>query len=111
VAKTIELKHAVTVGELTVKEITLQRPRTKDFIAIGTVSLESPEADALLLASVTGLPPKVIDQIDIEDWAKIRLDLARIWTAYFSGEPYIEDPTEAEPVKAPLPENETGETS
>jgi hypothetical protein len=106
-AKTIELKHAVTVGELTVKEITLQRPKTKDFIAIGTIPYHCVEADARLLASISGLPEKVIDQIDIEDLAILRIALARIWTAYFSGNPYIEDPTEAEPAKAP--QNGTGE--
>jgi hypothetical protein len=108
-AKTIELKFPVKVGELTVERLVLQRPKTKDFIAIGAVNIESPEADALLLASVTGLPLHVIDQIDIEDWAKIRIDIARIWTAYFSGGPYTEDPTEAEP--AETPQGRTEETS
>ena len=77
-AKTIILKHPLKVGELTVTDITLQRPKTKDFIALGMLPYDCAEADARLLVSVSGLPESVIGQIDIEDWAILRIDLARI---------------------------------
>jgi hypothetical protein len=91
--KTITLKHPVKVGELRVTEVTLQRPKTKDFIAIGTLPYDCAGADARLLASVSGLPESVIGQIDIEDWALLRIDLGRIWESYFTGKAYQENPT------------------
>jgi hypothetical protein len=107
VAKTIELKHAVTVGELTVKEITLQRPRTKDFIAVGSTPADSAAADAVLFSSLSGLPMSVVSQIDIDDWSIIRTELAFVWASYFTSKEYSEDPTKAEPAEAP--QNAAGE--
>ncbi|MDR1031027.1 MAG: phage tail assembly protein [Treponema sp.] len=98
---TMILKHPVKVGELTVTEISLKRPKTKDFIALGTLPYDCAEADARLLASVSGLPESVIAQLDIEDWARLRIDLARIWESYFTGKAYQENPTGEEQVTAP----------
>jgi hypothetical protein len=77
------LKHPVAVGEHTCTELRFRRPKTKDFIAVGKHPFESPAADAALLASITGEPEIVIDQIDIDDWAKLRYECYRIWAAYF----------------------------
>jgi hypothetical protein len=96
-AKTVELKFPFNVGQLEVKSVTINRPKTKDFIAIGTSSVQSAEADAKLLSSLSGLPENVVEQIDIEDWAVIRTHLSLIWTVYFTGIAYNENPTVAEP--------------
>jgi hypothetical protein len=98
-AKKFELKQPITVGELVVKEITIQRPKTKDFMAVGTTPVESPEADALLLSSLSGLPMSVVSQIDIDDLSIIRTQLALVWASYFTTKEYDENPTGAE--KAP----------
>jgi len=100
-AKKIELKHPITVGELVVKEITIQRPKTKDFIAIGTAPVDSAEADALLLSSLSGLPMSVVSQIDIDDLSIIRTQLALVWASYFTTKEYNENPTGAETVQTP----------
>jgi hypothetical protein len=103
-AKTVELKHPVKVGELSVTNITLQRPKTKDFIAVGTLPYDCADADARLLASVSGLPESVIGQIDIDDWALLRSDIARIWESYFTGKAYRENPIQEEPAIPPQKE-------
>ena len=108
-AKTIELKFPVTVGELTVDRLTLRRPKTKDFIAVGEHPYGTTAADCALLASLSGLPESVISQIDIDDLSILRFELARVWDSYFTTKPYIENPTIEE--KAAPPQNETGETS
>jgi hypothetical protein len=95
-AKKFELKHPFSVGELKVTELTIQRPKTKDFIAVGTNSVDSAAADAALLASLSGLPLSVIEQIDIDDFSIIRNELARIWVSYFTSKEYNENPTGAE---------------
>jgi hypothetical protein len=77
------LKHPVTVGEHTCAELRLKRPKTKDFIAVGTHPLGTVAADTALLASITGEPEIVIEQLDIDDLAKLRYECSRIWYAYF----------------------------
>jgi hypothetical protein len=98
------LKFPLTVGELKVTEIIIQRPKTKDFIAVGENSYGTTAADAALLASLSGLPESVIDQIDIDDLSMLRFSLARVWDSYFTTKPYVENPTEAEPEEAPQSE-------
>jgi len=98
------LKNPFKVGELEVKEVTIQRPKTKDFIAVGSNPVDSAAADAALLSSLSGLPESVIAQIDIDDLSKLRFYLARVWESYFTTKPYTENPTEAEPEKTPLQE-------
>jgi hypothetical protein len=78
-----KLKHPVTVGEYHCEELTLVRPRTKDFVAVGLRELGGAGADVALLASITGQPEIVIEQLDIDDLAKLRYECTRIWAAYF----------------------------
>jgi hypothetical protein len=104
-AKTIKLKHPFKVGELNVDEITIQRPKTKDFIAVGVIPLGSAAADAALLSSLSGLPESVIAQIDIDDLSILRYDIARVWDSYFTSKEYNENPTIAEET----PQNMTAE--
>jgi len=102
------LKMPFKVGELEVKEVTIQRPKTKDFIAVGEHPYGTTAADAAILASLSGLPESVIGQIDIDDLSILRFSLARVWDSYFTGKPYVENPTEAEPEM--VPQSETTET-
>jgi inactivated superfamily I helicase len=95
-AKTSEFKHPFTVGELAVNHITIQRPKTKDFIAVGTNPTDTAAADAALLSSLSGLPMTAVGQIDIDDWAVIRIHLASVWMSYFTTKEYVENPTAAE---------------
>jgi len=108
-AKKIELKHPVTVGELKITEVTIQRPKTKDFIAVGNTPVDSAAADAALFSSLSGLPMSVVAQIDIDDWSIIRTELALVWAAYFTSKEYDENPTSAE--AAQVLQNEITETS
>ncbi|MDR1231565.1 MAG: phage tail assembly protein [Spirochaetaceae bacterium] len=81
--KVYKLKYPVKVGEHYCEELRFTRPKTKDFIAVGTYPLGTVAADVALLASITGQPEIVIKQIDIDDLAKLRYECSRIWAAYF----------------------------
>jgi hypothetical protein len=81
--KVYRLKYPVTVGEYQCEAVRLQRPKTKDFIAVGARPLGTVAADVALLASITGQPEIVIEQIGIDDFAKLRYECSRIWAAYF----------------------------
>jgi len=106
-AKEFELKHPIKVGELDVTKIIIQRPKTKDFIAVGSNPVDSAAADASLFSSLSGLPLSVVYQIDIEDWSRIRTELAYVWVSYFSTKEYNENPTKAE--EKETPQSETAE--
>jgi hypothetical protein len=92
-AKKFVLKHPFKAGELNVAEVTIQRPKTKDFIAVGENPYGTTAADAALLSSLSGLPESVIAQIDIDDLSVLRFELARVWDSYFTTKPYTENPT------------------
>jgi len=77
------LKRPFKTGDRELQELTLQRPKTKDFIAVGANPLGTAAADNALLASLTGLPEQVTALLDIEDWARLRYLLARVWLSYF----------------------------
>jgi len=100
-AKKIELKQPFTVGELKIADVTIQRPKTKDFIAVGTNPVDSAAADAALFSSLSGLPMSVVAQIDIDDWSIIRTELALVWASYFTTKEYGENPTSAEAAETP----------
>jgi hypothetical protein len=98
-----KLKYPVTVGEYQCGELRLQRPKTKDFIAVGVHPLGTVAADVALLASVTGQPEIVIEQIDIDDLAKLRYECSRIWAAYFDEtDGYTLNPTVPEAAETEL---------
>jgi len=99
--KKIELLHPLDVGELKVNEVTIARPKTKDFIAVGTNPVDSAAADAALFSSLSGLPMSVVSQIDIDDWSRIRTELALVWNSYFTSTEYKENPTSAEETETP----------
>ena len=96
-----ELKRPFKVGELSVTEVIIQRPKTKDFVAVGSIPADSAEADAALLSSLSGLPMSAVLQIDIDDLSRIRTQLALVWTAYFTSKEYVENPTDAEEKETP----------
>jgi hypothetical protein len=100
-AKRIELKHPFSVGEMKITEVTIQRPKTKDFIAVGSAPVDSAAADAALFSSLSGLPMSVVTQIDIDDWSMIRTELALVWASYFTSMEYSENPTSAEAMESP----------
>jgi hypothetical protein len=101
--KVYKLKHPVKAGERYCEELRFTRPKTKDFIAVGNASLESAESIALLISSVTGEPFAVINQLDIDDFAFLRIEAARIYSSYLYAAPYELNPM---PPSEPEPEAE-----
>ena len=101
--KVYPLKRPVKVGERTCAELRFTRPRMKDFIAIGASPLETAEALAKLVSSITGEPLVIIEQLDIEDSAYVRIEAERIYNTYFFSAPYELNP--------PPPPAKTGEAA
>ncbi len=86
------LKYPVTVGERTVTEIKTHRPKVKDFMAADKYEGDSVSADQALLSSLSGEPEIIIQNIDVEDWALLRVEIRKIWLEFFGIKPKaIED--------------------
>jgi hypothetical protein len=101
--KVYPLKYPVTVGERTCTELRFSRPKMKDLIAIGASPLETADALAKLVSSITGEPLLIIEQLDIEDSAYVKIEAERIFSTYFFTTPYELNPTP--------PPAKTGETA
>jgi hypothetical protein len=110
------LRHPVTVGEFTCSEIILQRPKMKDFVAVGNTPIDTAAATSALVSSLSGIAEVVIAQFDIEDCARLRYLVQRIWAAHFMftdeyTEQALEEIEEAQKAKArENPQTETAES-
>jgi hypothetical protein len=106
--KVYVLKHPVKAGEYACAEITLHRPKTKDFVAVGRYPIDSAAAVQALISSISGVPETVIGQFDIDDFAMLRTEAVRIFDSYFTTEPYVLNPPPPPAEKAEA-ETEAGE--
>ena len=90
------LKMPVTVGERTVTGLKFRRPKTRDFLRTDGYNADSVGADVALTSSLTGEPEIIIQEIDIDDWAVIRVELHKIWLRYFGIKPKEESDPKAQ---------------
>jgi hypothetical protein len=72
-----KLRIPVRKGEVEYKELTLRPPVLRDIIRTDGHAPESVAYARALLSSLSGVPEAVLDQIVPEDWADLRLILAR----------------------------------
>ena len=95
------LKTPVTVGERTVTELRFRRPKVRDFLRTDGRELDTVGADQALCSSLSGEPEIIIQEIDVDDWAVLRVELRKIWFRFFGVPPKEEaDPNlEAEAEK------------
>jgi hypothetical protein len=91
--KVYTLKRPVTSGEYTCEELRFKRPTTKDFLAVGSNEMDTMEAMAAYISSNTGVPRIVVDKIDIDDLATLRIEVGRVFSSYFLAKPYELNPT------------------
>ena len=100
------LKTPVTVGERTVEELRLHRPKVRDFLRTDGKPIDSVGADQALLSSLSGEPEAIIAAIDIDDWAVLRVEVQKVWLQFFGVKP-TEEPSK----KAVAEAEETAEKS
>ena len=75
--ETFKLRVPVRKGEVEYTEITLKPPVLRDIVRTDGHAPESVGYARALLSSLSGLPEALLDQIVPEDWADLRLILAR----------------------------------
>ena len=89
------LKRPVTAGGYTCTELKFRRPVFFDFIAVGAAPVETAEAIARLVSSITGAPYEVIKILDVEDAAYVRTTALRALNSFWGYSDYETDPTKA----------------
>jgi hypothetical protein len=61
------------------KEITLRRPKVRDIKEVMSLKgLDDLDRDLLLVEKLSGVPKEVLEELDVEDWAKIQKALAEM---------------------------------
>jgi hypothetical protein len=75
--ETYKLRFPIRKGEVEYKEITLKPPVLRDIVRTDGYAPESVGYARALLSSLSGLPEALLDQLVPEDWADLRLILAR----------------------------------
>lgn len=90
------LKTPVTVGERTVEVLKFHRPKVRDFLRTDGHPADSVGADQALCSSLTGESELVIQAIDVDDWAAIRVELTKVWLKFFGVTPDPNRKAEAE---------------
>lgn len=94
------LKTPVAVGERTVEVLKFHRPKVRDFMRTDGHGLDSVGADVAACSALTGEPETIIQAIDIDDWAVIRVEIGKVWLRFFGVKPKETDPNlEAEAAK------------
>jgi hypothetical protein len=72
-----KLRVPIIKGEVKYNELTLKPPLLRDIIRTDGHAPESVGYARALLSSLSGLPEALLDQLVPEDWADLRLILAR----------------------------------
>ncbi|MDR0585350.1 MAG: phage tail assembly protein [Treponema sp.] len=73
----LKLRVPIRKGEVVYKELTLKPPVLRDIVRTDGHDPNSVGYARALLSSLSGVPEAVLDQLAPEDWADLRLVLAR----------------------------------
>jgi hypothetical protein len=94
--ETFKLRVPIKKGEVAYEEITLKPPLLRDIVKTDGHAPESVGYARALLSSLSGLPEVLLDQLVPEDWADLRIILART-NMRFMGLVNLLDEKEEEP--------------
>lgn len=68
----IKLDFPVTVEGQEYKDLTMRRPKVKDMKAAEKTSTDDSDTETMLFANLCEVPPAVIDELDMIDYAKLQ---------------------------------------
>ena len=96
--KTLRLNYPVTVEDRVVSEVTITRPKVKDLKAMDAALdgiKDKLDQGIVMAATLTGLPPEVIEELDAEDFTKLSDEVAGFFPqakAHGTGAPSLPKP-------------------
>ena len=96
--KTLSLHYPVTVEDRELSEVTITRPKVRDLKAMDAALVgitDKLDQGIVMAATLTGLPPEVIEELDAEDFTKLSEEVAGFFPqakAHGTGAPSLPKP-------------------
>nr|WP_253308797.1 phage tail assembly protein [Rickettsia endosymbiont of Ceutorhynchus assimilis] len=69
---TVKLDNPITVDGISVSELTIRRPKVRDYLAIERLSGSDLSKEVTLTANLTSVAKEAIEELDIADYVKIQ---------------------------------------
>ncbi len=69
---TIELKHAVTVDGLEVRQLSLRRPKVRDMLTADKAGGTDAQKEIGAFANLCEVSPQVIEELDLADYRALQ---------------------------------------
>lgn len=70
--QTILLNNPITVDGIAVSELTIRRPKVRDYLAMECLSGSDLSKEVTLTANLTSVTKETIEELDIADYAKVQ---------------------------------------
>lgn len=70
--KTVKLDNPITADGTSVSEITIRRPKVRDYLAIERIGKSDLEKEVILTANLASMPKEAIEELYLEDYVKIQ---------------------------------------
>ncbi|WP_353279802.1 phage tail assembly protein [Wolbachia endosymbiont (group B) of Xanthorhoe designata] len=69
---TVKLDNPITVDGISVSELTIRRPKVRDYLAIERLNGSDLSKEVTLTANLTSVAKEAIEELDIADYVKIQ---------------------------------------
>jgi hypothetical protein len=70
--ETVKLTHPIQYNGVTLKEISLRRPKVRDRLVVDRMTVSDAEKEILLIANLAEISREAIEEIDLADYANIQ---------------------------------------
>ncbi|WP_168464796.1 phage tail assembly protein [Wolbachia endosymbiont of Ctenocephalides felis wCfeT] len=70
--QTITLNNPITVDGISVSELTIRRPKVRDYLAMERISGSDLSKEVALTANLTSVTKEAVEELDIADYAKVQ---------------------------------------
>ncbi|WP_341823800.1 phage tail assembly protein [Wolbachia endosymbiont (group A) of Agelastica alni] len=69
---TVKLDNPITVDGISVSELTIRRPKVRDYLAIERLNGSDLSKEVTLTANLTSVAKESIEELDIADYVKVQ---------------------------------------
>ncbi|WP_341823863.1 phage tail assembly protein [Wolbachia endosymbiont (group A) of Agelastica alni] len=69
---TVKLDNPITVDGISISELTIRRPKVRDYLAIERLNGSDLSKEVTLTANLTSVAKEAIEELDIVDYVKVQ---------------------------------------
>jgi hypothetical protein len=70
--ETVKLLHPIQYNGVTLKEISLRRPKVRDRLVVDRMTVSDAEKEIILISNLAEISRDAIEEIDLADYANIQ---------------------------------------